>query len=348
MKGWTMKMILVVMGLTLVASACAPEKAKPPSEIVNLEIYTTAAGSPPYFIGITIAEMLRDLHPWLKASPLEALSVTDAVASSHALPPERQKYAVITGLDRPQIVLARRGIAPHTRKHPGLKLLAIDCVATFAFASYDPEIKSSRDMIGKRVGLIIRGASPTPLSVALLREAWGIYDQVKISYHRPIDFKDVLTAGVADAAWLNLGSSGEEGVWTTAPWTREATGARRTYWISTTQEDIERINKSEEVPWKAFLTVVPKGAWGGGEPREDVGGVSFVSYIGVWDVMDEEVAYELVKLLGDNAAEYTRRMQGKTINDRWILDARPDPMMSEEDFHPGTLRYFNEKGIKIG
>ncbi|NIM45894.1 MAG: hypothetical protein GTO54_09780 [Nitrososphaeria archaeon] len=63
------------------------------------------------------------------------------------------------------------------------------------------------------------------------------------------------------------------------------------------------------------------------------------------DVADEKIVYEFVKFLDENAAEYTRRTVGNPMGAAFMASRF---YMTEQNVHPGALRYYKEKGVRIG
>ncbi len=119
--------------------------------------------------------------------------------------------------------------------------------------------------------------------------------------------------------------------------------AKQTYWIPVTSEDINKINQKH--PWKVVLMPVPKGLVGENAPPEDTGLITFIAAFTCWDTADEEMVYELVKFFDENAEEYTRRTLGRPIGGE-LMAAFPG--LTEQILHPGALRYYKEKGYKLG
>jgi len=64
-----------------------------------------------------------------------------------------------------------------------------------------------------------------------------------------------------------------------------------------------------------------------------------------WDTVDEEIVYELVKFINENCADWEHRTRHP--GDVESLADFSSGIM-EADVHPGALRYYREKGIRIG
>ncbi len=343
MKRWLVMGALVMLALALAVVGCAREK--PPREIVNLEFYPGGPiGTGAYEIGLAISAMLNDLHPWLKATVIESTGSTDAVHAADAPLPERRKNCFVICVPNPDAVKARLGIPPYKRKFEDLTWIATSTPVGFGFGTYNPEIRTPQDLIGKRLGVFPKGSALETLSDALLKDAWGIYDKVRLSPHSPMDFKDLMLTGVNDATFFVTIEPLAGGKWAMSSHCVLTLGVKQAYWIPVTREDIDRINQKH--PWDAAWFLVPKGAAGKNAPPEDCGLISTLPSIMLWDTADEEIVYELVKFLDENAEEYTRRLQGRLMG-KGSQMAKLPLGITEGIVHPGARRYYEEQGMRI-
>ncbi len=179
------------------------------------------------------------------------------------------------------------------------------------------------------------------MSDAILRDGWGILDQIRLSHHRPMDFKDALTTRIVDAAYAVNGSDIKGGEFRASPYFLNVMGGRKTYWIDITKEQIESINQKN--PWDVIHLVVSKGALGEENPPEDSGVLHYYSGLGCWEAADDEVIYELVKFLDENAEEWSNRTN-KQMGGEYLASLAA----TEAEFHPGAVKYFKEHNIEIG
>ncbi|MFC1968084.1 TAXI family TRAP transporter solute-binding subunit [Chloroflexota bacterium] len=344
MKGWLLKGIVVMLGLILVAGGCAPKPDAGKQEMVDLEIYSTAGpGTPPYTVSLALSGMMNELHPRLRSTVIETLGSVDAIHTTNVLPPERKKSVFLCITTGVSMAEAWQGLAQYKRKFTDMKLVASTGKTGFTFITYDSNIKTPKDLAGKRLTLQLKTMPLYPLGEALLRDAWGILDQVKISDMAPTGTKDYLVTGIVDAAFVAPATENAGGKFGIPPYVSEAQAARKTYWVEVSEEDVARVNENN--PWTVSRVEVPTGAVGGGYPLEDTGVVAWYNYIVAWDVADEEVVYELVKFLDENAAEWSKRNRGLPSGAGYMGDF---PGMTEDKIHPGALRYYKEKGIQVG
>jgi uncharacterized protein len=89
-----------------------------------------------------------------------------------------------------------------------------------------------------------------------------------------------------------------------------------------------------------FVGTIPKGTYGGMET--DVQVAALTNLLTVHERMDESLAYQITKLLLERTADLVAVHQAaKEITPKSAVVGSPVP------FHPGALRYYKEKGIKV-
>lgn len=311
---------------------------------VNLEFYSSGpTGSLGYEICVATAQILKELHPWIDGS-WEAMPLPDLVYALDALPPERKKHAFQGNMPSMDFPMARQGVATrYDRKFTDLKFLCTVNITGRGLLTYNQEIKTPRDLIGKRIATYPPTSSMRVLSDAILRDGWGIYDQVELKVYEQRRLKEALLGGDIDAAFFAQAWEASEGKWDTPGFVAEILEAKKTCWLSISQEDADRVGRKNA--WQLLRMLVPKGALPGRDnPPEDVALPAYASAIVAWDITEEEVAYELVKLLAENAESWSKHTNTPLYPDR----LSQFPGLTEDMVHPGALRYYNEHNIKIG
>jgi TRAP transporter TAXI family solute receptor len=89
-----------------------------------------------------------------------------------------------------------------------------------------------------------------------------------------------------------------------------------------------------------FVGTIPKGTYGGMET--DVQVAALTNLLTVHERMDESLAYRIIKLVHERTADLVAVHQAaKEISLKSAVVGSPVP------FHPGALRYYKEKGVKI-
>src|SRR5688572_19223831 len=89
-----------------------------------------------------------------------------------------------------------------------------------------------------------------------------------------------------------------------------------------------------------FVGTIPKGTYGGTET--DVQVAALTNLLAVHERVDESLAYQITKLLLERTPELVAVHQAaKEITPKSAVMGSPVP------FHPGSLRYYKEKGVKV-
>lgn len=328
--------VVLIFGLTF--PAAAGEKT------VELEIYSAArARTAPHMFTLTLAQMLNDLHSRLKGSGLETMGTGDMLRTMDRLPPERRKNAFGIGAPYSEIAEARLGLPPWKRKFEDLKFVSATNWAGFTFFSYNPDIRSGMDLADRRVGIWPKGSSLNTYAEALFK-VWGISDRVKTSHHGPQAFKDLLLTKTVDAIFVSAGAQRADGTLSASGYMIPILQARKSYYVYITKEEVNTLNQQN--PWKASWRINPKGAFPGGYPMEDSGVMTMSTGLWCWDTADPEVIYELVKFLDENAGEWVKRTRGSPMGGQFMVEQ--SSVLKEDVYHPGALKYYKEKGYKIG
>ena len=79
-------------------------------------------------------------------------------------------------------------------------------------------------------------------------------------------------------------------------------------------------------------------------PPEDITAARFGSTIAVWKDCEEEVVYEFLKFLEENGAAISEKTHAMLTLETL---SNFTPGVTREIFHPGAIRFFEEKGVRI-
>ncbi len=336
--------LTTVLLLSIAFVGCGPEEP-PPHEEVTLEIYATPMGTPAYIIALGLSELLKERHPWLRASVLEG-GAEENIITTDELPPERRGRALIMQLHHSERFKAMNGWKPYTREYTDLKIVNGLINQGFTFWSFNPDIRSMQDLAGKKIA-----ANPPPMAPMRIfdavMDAWDLRDKVEVSGHRPTDLKDMLMTGVADVAYPTSCQQGKGGTFLVPPYMREAFATKPTYWVTPTQEDVDKINALYSAGKSAVetkLMEVPKGVVDGENPLHDTAVLLMPTSTMCWDTADPELIYEYVKFLAENADEFSKRGRNMRFSLEFMASSQGH---TEALMHPGALRYYKEKGVEI-
>ncbi len=334
-------LVLILIGVLVVSimPACTPATT---SGEVELELFTTAAGTSAYVLANATADILNKHHPYLRGSVVEVVADWERLEIVDKYPDERKGRAY-TGFITTEVEKFRKGLPPYKKKWLDQRVLYRYQSLAQSFITYDSNIKTPQDLIGKKVGLWPVGHTMTGVGEDILK-AWGIYDKVKISNHRPTAFKDALSTGVIDTAFISMVPWSDTNM-PLSPFSDELMRAKKSYWISITEQDIATLNKSAF--YTAGHTLVPKDFWGPGYPDKDTGFVTL--HICVWPhkLMKDQVAYDLTKFfdeyISQHLNEYMAVIKPGDLSGKNMVK---EPLINKENTHPGAWKYYKEKGYK--
>ena len=312
---------------------------------VHLEFFSPAPlGTPGLGRDIAPVTLLNTFHSRITAS-WRAIPAPDHINRIDRLPPELKKYSLPIGPST-DFIPSRLGKGPewhgYQRAHEDLRFVACTGVVAFGAATYNPEIREPMDLFSKKIGVIPRPSSLRIMVEGILRDGWGIEDQVELVDVAPPQVKEMLLNGDIDAnfwvqTWevLNGFQYLDIGV----------IEARDTHWVSISLDDIDRINKKN--PWKTHRVLMPGGSAIGLKPAPpvDVGMAGFSTAICAWDCTEEEVVYELIRFLDEKSELWPDHTDGCPLS---LARMSRFPGLSEEMVHPGAMKYYKENGIEVG
>lgn len=339
----------------------APPTPPTAAEEITLQFFSPAQPRTDAEIAVAyLADLFTKNHPYIHAT-WEYLPVPDSVHEADKLPPDVKKYTFVTFLPPTDFLTARAGGGPPQHKynraftdllfaaHLGIRL-------GWTFLTRDPALAADpKKLIGKTVGLLhamdspIWG-SPQLLSNALLRDAWGIIDEVNVIEAPMLVAVSMLDQGTVDACFWGQSTDMSDGTFTLPGPYISAFQATQYYFIPVTQEDVDKINAANI--WKISLLNVPKGSiivpGPPSEivnPPEDITVPNFGGAWAPWEDTEEEVVYEMLRFINENA--------DKIKADKIHLQVDPEgwaqwPGLTRDMVHPGALRFYEEQGIKIG
>jgi len=221
------------------------------------------------------------------------------------------------------------------------------------FITPDPELaRDPRKLAGKTVGLVYameadHWGSPMVLSLSMLRDAWGIYDEVKKVQVGMVDLSSAFETGKADAVFCGVVSN-YNGKFAIPEPLSALLKQKQYYWVPLSQTDVEKINATND--YRIRLISVPGGSLTMAGPQikavnppEDVTMADFCVALTVWRDTEDEVVYELLKFIVDNAAKFAEA----NVHISPDLETLPRyPGMTRDLVHPGALRYYQEQGIE--
>jgi len=234
--------------------------------------------------------------------------------------------------------LAVNGMKPFKEKYPKAKLIANYLLGSVWLATFDPEIKSVKDLVGKRVAL---GRPPQILWTVepelILKEGWGLHDKITIERLGTKPAAQALLDGKVDAAIIGGYANVVSGEFKPSPQTAELMASGRTlYHIPWGKEAVQKtIDSGVGVNHLS----VPKGAVTGLDAPIDgfFDAIAWVAY----PELDDATAYKLTKMIIDHVGEFKeyhalgKLMAPGTLAYGW----------KSENIHSGALKAYQEAGL---
>ena len=330
----TVLIISISLGLAISGSAMASGH-KP----YKIEIYTYKVGTFTYAAGVALADFINKNSKFLKATAIEAAgaSVTSRMVATD--PALRKKIMGFLVRYEPEV-----GYPPFKKPYKGIRDIAVIGFVCNGFVTLDPKIKTVHDLAGKKVGL---GTSPSVARVDMPKNAIlkaGV-KKVKFSEHGFVDgvraladgLIDVLLTGgfMVDAVNIKFGPN---------PAMNELMSTKKVYFVSFDRKAYDAAQA--ELPSPELMTtysyVIPPGGYKGQtEPYITQGGAISWSCD---KAMPNEVVYEITRIMAEQSGKFKEyHPLGRSIT--------PENMAklgNEAVVHPGALKYYKEKGIKIG
>ncbi|MFC1873078.1 hypothetical protein ACFLYV_05155, partial [Chloroflexota bacterium] len=241
------------------------------------------------------------------------MPVPDSVNLMDQLMPAQKKHSFLFPCSSIDFFMARTGTGPpqhkYEREHLDLLFAGTIRKGGWTFLTPYPELaKDPQKLVGKTIGLLNAPESehwgtPTLLSNAILRDAWGIYDQVKKIHVGMPDVGRVFAAGEADAVFYGIANI-RSGKFVIPEPLADLLKEQQYYWFYLSPVDVVKINAAN--PGKIRLIDVPKGSLTLPEssfktvnPPDDITMADYCSALTAWRDTEDEVVYELLKFIVD-------------------------------------------------
>lgn len=234
--------------------------------------------------------------------------------------------------------LAVNGMKPFKKKHPPAKLIANYLLGSVWLATFDPEIKSIKDLVGKRIAL---GRPPQILWTVepelILKKGWGLHDKITIERLGTKPAAQALLDGKVDAAIVGGYANVSTGEFKLSPQTAELMASGRTFYHIPWGKDA--VQKTIDSGVGVNHLAVPKGAAAGMAAPLDgfFDAIAWVAY----PELSDGAAYKLTKMIIEHVGEFKdyhalgKLMAPGTLAYGW----------KPENIHPGALKAYQEAGL---
>jgi len=85
---------------------------------------------------------------------------------------------------------------------PDLRFVGATVRVAQGLVTLNKHIKTAKDLVGKRIGLVMRPSSLRVLQEAVLINSWDIYDQITVKEYPPSNMSDALDRGEVDVIFM--------------------------------------------------------------------------------------------------------------------------------------------------
>lgn len=312
---------------------------------VSITLLGSPIGSDGTAFNFATADLISKNHPWLRCSVVETMGNVENVKNMHDMTPERKKQNIFICNDF-VLSLALHGKGPFKKMGPikGWKVLFTHYNAATQAMTLDPDIKSPEDLIGKRFGMPPKAHGMTKIVSWFLDKCWEVQDKVKLMYMPMPMLKDVLIDGTIDAvACGGMYFSPEDGI-KVSPFNETIIASRKdAHGICISKEAYER-GKAKDPRTPITWGPLKANAFRPGWPEKDSGVANIAVTVLAWENLDDKVAYEIVKTVGQNTEKYKEYFdKGKAMRIKTLTSNA----WGEKHYHPGALKYYKETGLGI-
>jgi TRAP transporter TAXI family solute receptor len=302
----------------------------------KIDLYTYQVGTSTFAIGTAISTLLAEKGSWLKAAVMESPSPW---VSNRLLIEDPSMRKKVIAYILPEHVWV--GMPPFDKYDPpyeGLRDIAAFGSIFNGWVTNNPKIKTAKDLAGKKVA--IRSGQPgvphyemETLIASGAKGAKGVEFSFTGGMRALID-------GLVDAAYIAGFVSDPKNLRFIPPpvYTELLSTAKNLNYISYKPGTVNAVQKKYGLSPNEI--VVPPGGY---QKTQTVPWRVSSNTLG-WGCdksMPEDVVYEFVKAMGDNAhriVEFHR--SGKAISIEFMPRFGRKTLM-----HPGALRYYQEKGV---
>jgi len=341
-----MKRLFLILVLSLLISGLLfdwgkPAPAQTPRDKVAININSMKFGGSGYVACFALSEIINKHSPLLQATVIETPG-TLANLKTFLEEPKKRKDSLGYGTWASNY-LAVNAVPPFFKvSYKGARAISLAQWVAHTYVATDPKIKTPMDFVGKRIGLPPKGSAGTMDPEMLLKYGWEIFDKVKIHYLGWTESIQALRDGMVDVAICNPIYIGVDKV-APSPALDELKALRIPYhYIPFPKEDVIRAREKSGFP--LFPTVLPPGALGP-EQREPFPCSRFANGWFADVEMSDDLVYEVCRMIYENYKEFwPYHVSMKGLYPEYM----PKLAATEAEYHPGAIKFYKEKGLKIG
>ncbi len=304
----------------------------------RFEITAGIFGGTQYQYCFALSEIVKQHAPQFEILPVETTGSPASLIKA-LQKPKNTVFATSTT----SLVDAIQGNRPYSKPVKNVKLIGFVTQNIQTLITYEDDIKTVQDMSGKRfITTSIMSTSGRHFWNILKRAIPGS-DKMKPTYANWTAVQNGLLDGTADVGALGI-TTCADGPWMPIPAYAEIVASRGVpHFISVDEKYIREAAKAEDMLYIPVL--MPKGSLAENVPPSDVMCWEERLGIGGFSETPDELAYLIAKLLCEQAEEFSKYTPvGKAMSSSVTVPSKE--FFSDDDIHPGALRYYKEKGLR--
>jgi TRAP transporter TAXI family solute receptor len=304
--------------------------------VVKIDILTSAMGGEGYVMSFALSDIANKAHSWLRLRGIETTGIAENLKTL-AKEPQRRPNSVIFA-NAGAVYQAKMGLPPYEGSYDTVRAIALFSPSRYFWVTINPNLKTPRDLVGKKVGIFPKGSPAIMEWEAMLKYGFGMNPKEINWIYLPLGSGiDSLSDGRLAATWAGASPPPMN---TTVPQLQTLLPVRDVYFIGFSEETAKEARKNTGFP--TYVAEVPSGTY---SPKQAkfYGHIQHMSW---WaDLsMDNEIVYEITKTIYENLDKFGNyHALGKTMTKASLAQ-----IGVEEMFHPGAIKFYKEKGIKIG
>lgn len=312
-------------------------------ERFELDISTLPAGFSSYIMGVALAEQINKNSTWLNATAMEGRGPAEHMKTLVKKAGKRKNYLFFnTPWD---IWEAKHGWGAYKNfpfNYDEFRFICILGVAGNGLCTLKPDIKTLRDLVGKRVIFDSAPGKSRQLTFTGIMKEMGIpLDKIKFQYSTGKMSADTLRDGLVDVIYTGHILKKLPNVWANSPFQAELVATKKVYFISFDLDTVKAYKAKTGHPL-GVVTVPPKML---SPYQTEPNGVlikplGFCAHIS----MPDRVVTEILRVVYENAHKFKEYNPIGAIITKETLASLSIP---EGAYHPTAVKFFNEKGIKI-
>lgn len=292
---------------------------------------------PWYPLSQALAKFINEKSKWLKA---EVVSTAGITATSEMIRENPKKYIGISCFDQ---IHFRPGheFGEKRGTYTGDRFIAIGSTMTQCFVTYDPTIKSVKDLAGKTVDVGRKGAANTPDHIAILK-AYGVLDQVKLVYTGYGGGANKMMDGLVDATMMIFDHTYPH-KFSKGALVEKLEIKNPLYYVGFDRQTLMDLREKE---YATLPVRIPAKVLSPKTQLNDIWAYNDPTYFMADQNMDDDVVYEVTRVIWETPASEWAKWHpiGHHMTDTYKAAV---PSLKQTRVHPGAKKYYDEKGIEI-